>query len=188
MSLEDKYGMTLKEKQGIIIQEKEIFPLRKTVLPGRWGSFKSEVCPYSDVDTILNTTFEELKKLASAMADLARNPGTGEPVGSYINTTLCQANRIVDKAVSAMNRAIRGTKDLYKTEVAETLRAMEHSDDEKSGACMPSRAWFKVRCMRWQWAFARRRFNDRLKIHDAFDEVVSNARLARLAHQEGYRF
>lgn len=160
----------------------------ETVLPGRWGHFKPSIGPYAKVASLMSTATRQLEEVQTIMADLACRPMEGVPIRGHIYEALDVAKHILNDTARSISSATLHTDKFFKRQVDEGKREIEMHERIKGRRAHASRAWFQVRCWLWKCSYKRQQWNDLLKLHDAYDNVVTNCHLARLAHEEGYKF
>ena len=179
----------LDEKKGdVIVETVEVFPWNESVIPGRWGKFDERLVPYGAVSPMLLETIEYLEKIRDEMADLARNPRPGVPICYTLFESVDIATASTNTTASIIKQARHRTKRFFTREHEEGLRAIEDYKRQFPVQGYASAAWLEMRCARWKWSFTRRSNRDMDRLLAAYQSVLSNARYARLAAEEGYRF
>ncbi|KAL6852317.1 hypothetical protein ACO1O0_006860 [Amphichorda felina] len=176
------------KKEDVIVETVEVFPWNESIIPGRWGKFDERLVPYGAVSTMLTETIELLEKIRDEMADLARNPRPGVPIRYSLFNSVDIATASTDTTASIIKQARRRTKRFYTREHEEGLRAIEDYRRQFPVQGYASAAWLDMRCARWKWSFSRRSHRDMNRLLGAYQSVLSHARYARLAAEEGYRF
>ena len=157
-------------------------------VPGRYGTFNPDVCPYAGVTERVKEVLEYIHRLQEDMTQMLSMPYDGTPYYTDAREQLDEAEELrngmevyVDEAREDTMRWFKGQADIGWDAIREIERVKGHR-------CPLTRSWYQMRLWRWEKGLNRKSWGQLVKLFDAYDHCASQAKDVRLVHEEGYRF